>query len=395
MNRQWKPDFQLAQVIRDKQGELAENGKLNSHQKGILTNMSNCRTPNMGGQMMACKHCGAIHYHFHSCRNRHCNLCGGMKRDKWAMDRKNDMLPVKYLHIVFTLPHQLNGICLKNQKAMFNLLMQTAWQTIQLFANDHKHLGGKMGAVMVLHTWGQNLSYHPHVHCLVPAGGITKQGKWRNVKSNGKFFAPVKQMGKVFRGKFTDGIARLQEQGCIEMEEPICKEMKHLHPLYKNNWVVYAKKPMTTGEKVIEYISRYVHRVAISNSRIKNYDGKTVSFSWFDYRSSKKQVTSMEAMGFLQRFALHILPKGFAKVRHYGILACRNKTDALTQIRKQLGYAKGKKENTTNWQLRYEKLYGTNPMLCKHCRKGYMVLIKELPRIRDGPVQMALENRLW
>lgn len=386
MKRCVMPEFKLAQVIRENRSKLESINKLTSHQKGVLTNMTMCRTPKMGGQLLACKKCGATHYVFHSCRNRHCNICGGMKRDQWVKKRKADMLPVKYFHVVFTLPHLLNELCLKNQKLLFDLLLKSAWQTLKQFGKDHKYLGADLGAVMVLHTWGQNLAYHSHVHCLVPAGGITKQGKWRNTKQNGKFLAPVKQMSKVFRGKFTDGLIKLHKNEQIKMDIPIDKNRKYLHPLYKSKWVVFAKKPMPSGDKVIDYIGRYVHRVAISNSRIKQYDGKTVTFSWFNYKTSKPQLSPLAAEEFLQRFVLHILPKGFPKIRHYGILACRNKTQLIQQVREQMGVEPAPITQKINWMELYRELYGKIPMLCKHCKQGIMVVIHELPPVRDGPI---------
>ena len=339
----------------------------------------------MGGHVAECPKCGEVHYIFRSCRNRHCNICGGMKREQWVNDRKKDMLPVKYLHIVFTLPHLLNRLVLNNQQPLFDLLMRSAWQTLKQFGDDHRHLGAKVGAVMVLHTWGQNLSYHSHVHCLVPAGGLTKQGKWRNVRGKGKFFAPVKQMSKVFRGKFTDGLIKLHNKGSIQLEVPFDEKRKYLHPMYKTKWVVYAKKPMPTGEKVIEYIGRYVHRVAISNSRIKNYDGKTVTFSWFSYKTSKPTQTPLDVVIFLHRFVLHILPKGFAKIRHYGILASKNKTAAIKTIREQLGAPQPEVPEKPGWRETYEAIYGQNPMLCKKCKEGILVIIATIPSSRDGP----------
>lgn len=393
MNRYVKPKYQLAQIIRNNRSKLEELNQITAHQKGVLTNMANCRTPAMGGQLLACKKCGATHYLYHSCRNRHCNICGGMKRDQWVKKRKQDMLPVKYFHMVFTMPHQLNELCLKNQKLLFGLLMKSAWQTLKQFGKDHKYLGADIGAVMVLHTWGQNLAYHTHVHCLVPAGGITKQGKWRNAKLNGKFFAPVKQMSKAFRGKFTDGLIKLHNNGYIKLHTPFVKNRKYLHPLYKNKWVVFAKKYMASGDKVIDYIGRYVHRVAISNSRIKQYDGKTVTFSWFDYRTSKHQLTPLDAQEFLHRFVLHILPKGFPKIRHYGILASKNKTRIIKQVREQMGVELDHLEtNELNWMELYRELYGKNPLLCNHCKQGILVVIEELPPVRDGPIELELNK---
>lgn len=389
-----KPLFEVADIARAHRGELAEKGKLNAHQKKVLTAICNCRTAELGGHRERCNDPACHHERFayNGCRDRHCPKCNGMKREKWVADRKTDALPIPYFHIVFTVPAMLEELCLLYGKEMYNLLFASAWETISEFACDHKHLGAKPGAIMLLHTWGQNLSRHTHIHCLVPAGGIDRQGKWRGCKQDGKFFVHVKQLSQVFRGKFTDGLVNFQDNGFVELPGgKMDKNRKYLHPLYKTKWVVYAKKPMPTSGHVIEYISRYSHRVAISNHRIKSFENGQVGFSWVDYRTSKPGVMTLGATDFLQRFTTHVLPVGFMKIRHYGILSSRNKAACIAKVREQFNVEPVEKpQKGRNWMETFELLYGRHPKLCPCCGKGIMLVVETIEpryriRQRDGP----------
>ncbi len=220
-----KPVFEVADIAREYGGELVAQDNLSGQQKKVLTSICQCRTAELGGHKEVCSNaaCPNERYAYNGCRNRHCPKCNGLKREKWVMDRKADALPVPYFHIVFTIPHTLERLCLLHGEAMYNLLFQSAWNTLQFFASKSNHLGAQMGMTGILHTWGQNLSRHTHLHCLVPAGGITPQYKWKAAKSDGKFFVHVKKLSKVFRGKFTDGLIDLQNQGIIELEEELKK----------------------------------------------------------------------------------------------------------------------------------------------------------------------------
>lgn len=391
MNR---PLFEVAGIARAHRAQLAEKGKLNAHQKKVLTSICNCRTAELGGHKERCNDpgCSNERYAYNGCRDRHCPKCNGMKREKWVADRKADALPVPYFHIVFTLPASLESQCMKQGAEIYNLLFASAWETICKFAGDHKHLGAKMGATMLLHTWGQNLMRHTHLHCLVPAGGIDAKGWWCECKQDGKFFVHVKQLSQVFRGKFTDGLIKLQQKGNLELDGgPLISGKKYLHPLYKTKWVVYAKKPLPTSEHVIEYISRYSHRVAISNHRIKGFANGEVSFSWVDYRTSKTGVMTLAATDFLQRFVTHILPEGLMKIRHYGILSSRNKAACIAKVREQFDVEPVEKPpKGRNWMETFGMLYGRHPKLCPCCGKGIMLVVQTIEpayriRQRDGP----------
>lgn len=303
------------------------------------------------------------------------------------------MLPVDYFHIVFTLPDALNEVCLHHPGELYKLLFKSAWETMQEFANDHKHLGAKAGMIAVLHTWGQNLQLHPHVHCLVPGGGLTQQGKWRNAKANGKFLFPVKAMSKVFRGKFCDGLIELETLGEIKLEAPFDPEKKYLHPLYKTKWVVFAKRPVQHGEKTLEYLGRYVHKVAIGNSRIKQIDDESVTFSWFDYRTSKPGTLTLDGQEFVRRWSMHVLPEGFVKVRHYGVCSNRIKMKVREIVYTELGQTPPEIRKGLSWVEVYLEVHGAHPKLCPECKSAVMVTVQVLPPIRDGPSVFLPTNR--
>lgn len=392
-----RPAFEVAQIIGSYRHRLEDKGKLTPRQKKVFTSLVNCRTAALGYHKDKCDNpdCGSEHISFNSCRDRHCPKCNGLRREKWVRMRSQDLLPVKYYHVVFTVPDSLNQMFLDYQVLMYNLLFDIAWQTIAQFGADHKHLGAKMGMVAVLHSWGQNLSFHPHVHCLVPAGGITANGKWRNTHSNGKYLFPVKALGKVFRGMFTDALIKLHESGKIQLETPFITGKKYLHPCYKKKWVVYAKLPMHNAQQVVDYIGRYTHRIAISNHRIKSVEGHRVKFSAMDYRTSRVVMVDLEAEEFLRRFSLHILPAGFMKIRHYGILSSRSKSKALSCARGLLnvkipGELKNSSFSVYEWMI---KLYGNNVRICPKCKTGIMKSIfVTYPRTRGSPHEDISEN---
>jgi hypothetical protein len=310
--------------------------------------------------------------------------------------RTNELFPVKYYHVVFTVPDKLNALFLAEPKKMYNLLFTSSWETIRKFGLDYKHLGAKTGMIAVLHTWGQNLALHPHVHCLVPAGGITKNGKWRNTRGEGKFLFPVKAMSKVFRGEFTDGLIALHNQRIVQLETPFIAKKKYLHPLYKKRWVVYAKLPMHNAEQVVNYIGKYTHRIAISNHRIKSGENNRVKFSVIDYRTSKTHLVDLSGEEFLRRFSLHILPVGFMKIRHYGILSSKAKEQALDYARKSLGTGKPAaiKPDKLSWGEWLMQLYGKDVSICPKCKTGKMLLADVCyPRSRGSP-QYGIRNSM-
>ncbi|WP_430931442.1 IS91 family transposase, partial [Saccharicrinis sp. 156] len=352
--------FEVGDIIRKHKHPLIESGYLNAHKKKVFTNLANCRTAILGYHKDKCDNADCLHeqFSYNSCRDRHCPKCNGLKKERWILDREADLLPVKYYHVVFTLPEQVNALFVAHPKSMYKILFRAVSDTVKQFASDHKHLGAQTGMVAILHTWGQNLAFHPHIHCIVPGGGLTPGNKWKNTKSNGKYLYPVKALSGVFRGKFCDYLIELHRKGDITLDVPFDPERKYLHPFYKNKWVVYAKLPMYNAKQVVEYLGRYTHRVAISNHRIKKTDNENVSFSWLNYKTSKVDIMHLSYLEFLRRFSMHVLPSGFMKIRHYGILSSSKKKECLEIIREALQVTAPGSKKGIAWQELFIMLFG-------------------------------------
>jgi hypothetical protein len=288
------------------------------------------------------------------------------------MARQQQLLPVSYFHVVFTLPHELNTWCLHYPKQMYDLLFAASHQTINTFAGDEKHLGAMPGMITVLHTWGQNLSLHPHVHLIIAGGGITASGCWKNTKARGRYLFPVKAMSTVFKHKYMEGFLAFLKQ----KDESIKTSVKKT--LYNKSWIVYAKSPFGGPSQVIEYLGRYTHKVAISNHRLLSIDKDKVSFTYKDYADNSRQKTmTLEATEFLRRFCLHILPPGFRKIRYYGFMA--NTHSALLQVQQQdMGVAVPQQKGEIKkiaWQLIAKEKLNYDACLCPVCKKGTMVTL--------------------
>lgn len=339
-----------------------------------LSALKHCRTSVLGGHVDKCDHCGHIRISYNSCRNRHCPKCQNTQREAWIENRKQDLLPIPYFHVVFTVPELLNRLFLHEPVRMYNLLFQTAWQTIAQFSFTNNL--SETGMFAILHTWGQNLSLHPHVHCVVPGGGLDYKNQWKqvNVSKNGKVFLfSVKNLSYVFRGKF---------MAVLKLCYPHEKEL--IHKLYKTNWVVYAKEPFAGPEQVIEYLGRYTHKVAIGNHRITNIGESGVSFRWRDYRDNKEKIMTLSGSEFLRRFSQHILPKRFVRIRHYGLLSS-TKRPLLRQLQKSFGISVLEKRERKNWKQICKEHLNYNPDVCPHCGKGNMHTIEVLLPGRPPP----------
>ena len=310
---------------------------------------------------------------YNSCRNRHCPKCLTSVKEKGIYNQKFDVLNVQYFHVVFTIPDELNKVVYYNQTKMYNVLFKAVSETLQQLGNDKKYLGAQIGFTSILHTWGQNLKDHPHIHCIVPAGGLDSLGKWRNSKK--KFFIPVKVVSKVFRGKFIYYMKQEKLDFVKENEElKISQEFdKFISSLYAKDWVVYCKPPFKNANSVIEYLGRYTHRVAISNNRILNIDSGKVTFKWRDYRDNNKMKTMvLDADEFIRRFILHILPPRFMKIRHFGLLGNRNKTKKLTLCKSLTNTKVLTKENISPLEI-LKKKSGIDFNLCPICRIGHLI----------------------
>ena len=374
------PGDNLGSVIRQFLPALLKEKGVSKHQLKVLRALSVCRTPELGGSAMVCGNCGSVHYVLHSCRNRHCPRCQGIDKELWVEARKQELLPVKYFHVVFTVPHQLLELFRFNRKLMYNLLIEKSWETLCLFSNDPKLLGAKPGAIAILHTWDQQLRFHPHVHLIVPAGGIDKNNQWKSSKQDGNFLFDVKQMSAVFSARFAKKLRRLKRQGKIKKQVPC--------DLIIKPWVVYAKKAFESAESVVEYLGRYTHRVAISNARILKVTDTHVTFSWCDRNNGyQKKIETIAGVTFLKRFLDHIVPPCFRRIRHLGFLSSRNKKQSLLAIRKSLG-EKPKQTTPLSRVQVLELRFGQQSLLkCRDCG-GELQLLENYPKERAPPVNV-------
>lgn len=354
------PAYEVADVLRAHWQRVEQHPEINRWQLRTLGAIKRCRTAELGGHVDACTQCGTIRISYNSCRNRHCPKCQGNKREQWIQAREAELLPVPYFHVVFTLPDLLNPLAMHKPKEVYDTLFETAWSTIKTFGQDEKHLGANAGMISILHTWGQTLTLHPHLHCIVPGGGLTLAGFWRSAKSKGKYLFPVKAMSKVFRAKYVESLKRK----IPDLEKNLVNE------LFKKDWVVYAKRPFGNPKSVIEYLGRYTHKIAISNHRIMNIENGKVTFSFKDYREgAKTKEMTLEGTEFIRRFSLHILPKRFVRIRHYGILSSTCKKSSIPKIKELLPKKNVPKAESENGQIFI-------PKICPHCKKDTMVTIE-------------------
>ncbi|RLB28537.1 MAG: IS91 family transposase [Deltaproteobacteria bacterium] len=345
--------------------------------------IENCRTAALGGHVDQCDHCGALRISYNSCRNRHCPKCQCLDKERWLDARKEDLLPIVYFHPVFTLPEALRPLALRNQAELYSLLFRAAPETLKELTENPKHLGAEVGFIAVLHTWTQTLMDHPHLHCIVTGGGLSPDGKtWISCK--GDFFLPVKVLSRLFRGKFLAYLKEAYEKGNLVFPGKIAplKEKaafdRLLKDLYAQEWVVYCKPPFGSAEMVMDYLGRYTHRVAISNDRLVKLENNRVTFRYRDRNDNDTvKLMTLDASEFIRRFLLHILPDGFVKIRHYGILSNRNRKCKLAVCKSLFGL-KCRDGNTEKhrepWVDLLTRITGTDPRVCPCCGKGKMVL---------------------
>lgn len=306
---------------------------LNTHQIRHLHNISKCHTAHLGGTMTKCQSCNHLQYKYHSCRNRHCPSCQGSKREEWIQRQQKYLLDVPYFHVVFTLPSELRSLCLHKPKLLYSLLFKASWETIDTLSKDTKYLGAQTGMTCILHTWSQNLSLHPHLHCIVPGGGLSKNGNWVTTRTKGKYLFPANVIATLFRAIFMKGLKKLAKSGKVVLEHAV-KEA-----LYAKKWVVYAKRPFAKPAHVIEYLGRYTHKIAISNYRIIKVTDTHVHFKWKDYRHGAKSKTMVLSVAeFIRRIAMHILPHRFVRIRHYGLLSFHGRSKKIPALQKEQGF---------------------------------------------------------
>jgi hypothetical protein len=389
--------LEAAEIVR-RFGEsfLAAHGaSLCREHRRVLGAILACRTAALGGHLYRCERCERERPVYNSCRNRHCPKCQALCSARWVEARRAELLPVPYFHLVFTVPESLRPLFLRNPRTLYGLLFRTVAETLLETAADRRHLGARIGLLALLHTWTQTLLYHPHLHVVVPAGGLTADGaRW--VASRREYFLPVRVLSRLLRGKLLAGLKRLHAAGELtltgplaDLAEPRCFAA-HLAPLYETEWVVYAKPPFGGPEKVLAYLARYTHRIAISNHRLLRIEGEDVVFTWRDRAHGDWQRTmQLPAHEFLRRFLLHVLPNGFVRVRSYGLLANRGRHETIARCREALGAPPAEPTagaEAMGWRELLARLTGTDPGRCPDCRGGRLLLVAEIPaQGRDPP----------
>ena len=354
-----RPALELAEVVRRHEHRL---GGLSGEQRRILRAIVSCRTAALGGHVEVCDHCRYRRIAYNSCRNRHCPKCQGTACARWMEDRADELLPVEYFHVVFTLPDDFNPLALGNRRVVYNVLFDAVGRTLLEVAANPKHLGAKIGFLTILHTWGQNLSLHPHVHCVVPGGGLSADGS-RWVACRAGCFLPVRVLSRVFRGEFIDGLKRARAAGKLVGVEDDGAFGRMLDASVRREWVVYAKPPFGTADQVLKYLARYTHRIAISDRRLVAIGERTVSFKWKDYaHGSRARTMTLDGAEFLRRFLLHAVPRGFMRVRHFGLLANRVRARNLELCRRLLATPAPAARASPD-----------GPPCCPVCRRGRLV----------------------
>jgi len=361
---------------------------VSSGQRRVMRAIETCRTAALGGHVEQCDGCGYQRISFNSCRNRHCPKCQSLVRAQWLQDRKAELLPVEYFHVVFTMPKELAAIAHQNRAVVYDILFRATAETLRTIAADSRHLGAQIGFIAILHTWGQNLMHHPHLHCVVPGGGLSPDGQ-RWIACRPGFFLPVRVLSRLFRRLFLELLRQAFERQELHffntlatLEDPGAFA-RYLAPVAQAEWVVYAKPPFGGPEHVLEYLGRYTHRVAIANSRLLEFADGTVTFKWKDYRhESRNKVMALDAQEFIRRFLLHVLPSGFQRIRHYGLLANCHCQAKLARCRELLQAPAleipAMPVELTDYRDRYERLTGVSLRDCPHCGHGQMVCIETL-----------------
>jgi hypothetical protein len=401
-----RPQLEVADILR-RYGDAyrAEHeASLSSMQRRVMRAITACRTAVLGGHVEACDDCGHQRISYNSCRNRHCPKCQSLARAAWIEDRQAELLNCPYFHVVFTLPEQIAVIAYQNKAVVYNLLFSATADTLRTISADPKHLGAEIGFFAVLHTWGQNLMHHPHLHCVVPGGGLSAGGE-RWVACRPGFFLPVRVLSRFFRRRFLQLLEQAYSRGELQFFSALeeLREGKAFHryldPLREKEWVVYAKAPFAGPEQVLDYVGRYTHRVAISNNRLLDIDDGHVTFRWKDYRDCDAQKTMIiTAEEFIRRFLLHALPSGLQRIRYYGFLGNRYRQQKLEQCRQLLHMSCATPQRheadaaTADYRDRYEALTGYSLHECPVCRRGRMITVNQISPSRAAQPPRALDT---
>lgn len=370
-----RPKYEVSDIFRN---NIHKINKMSPEQWQAVTDIINCRTKKLGGHTLICNNCGHMEISYNSCRNRNCPKCQGLKKIKWLMDREKELLPINYFHVIFTIPHQLNKITYQNRRIIYNIMFDCVKETLLEASNNPKNLGAKIGYIGIMHTWGQTLSYHPHIHCIVTGGGITEDNRWKESKED--YFIPVKILSILFKNKMICKIREEYKNNKLlllnDLEKYKVYEVfnEYLDEMYNKNWMVYAKPPFSNNKNVFEYISRYTHRIAIANSRIKDLNEETVKFRYKDY-SDEGKIKEMELTNieFMRRFVMHIIPKRFMRIRFGGIFSNRYRKENIKKVKEMLNVKVKKEQKTINWKKMMYKITGIDVEKCSVCKKGIMI----------------------
>src|SRR5215475_8515954 len=387
-----RPKFEVADIFRryGRDYRQQHGGSLSVAQRRVMTAIEVCRTAILGGHLERCDRCGHERNAYNSCANRHCPKCQSLARAEWLEKRRSELLNTQYFHVVFTVPEQIAAIAYQNKKVVYDILFRATAETLRTIAADPKHLGAEIGFFAVLHTWGQNLMFHPHLHCVVPGGGLSPDGS-RWIPCRQGFFLPVRVLSRLFRRLFVELLEKAFDDGQLKFFSSFQQLqdrkafLRYLAPLRKNEWVVYAKKPFAGPQQVLDYVGRYTHRVAISNNRILNIEDDQVTFRYKDYRHGSQQKNmSLSADEFIRRFLLHALPEGFHRIRYYGFLGNRYRKEKLEQCRHLLGMVPPQPDSLSevaklDYRDRYQALTGSSLWECSACHRGRMIVIGEIP----------------
>jgi hypothetical protein len=394
-----RPPVEVADIFRQHGSDFRLTHSLSPEQRRVMRAIEVCRTSVLGGHVDQCDACSYQRVSYNSCRNRHCPKCQSLAKARWLEARMADLLPVEYFHVVFTLPEQLASLALQNKRVVYNLLFSTAAETLRTIAADPKHLGAEIGFLAVLHTWGQTLRHHPHLHCVVPGGGLSADWQ-RWVSCRQGFFLSVNVLARLFRRLFLTALAKAFENGkltfhghCSYLADPPAFQ-RLLRSLRAREWAVYAKPPFGGPAQVLAYLGRYTHRVAISNHRLLKLENGQVTFSWKDYaRGNQQRSMTLKTDEFIRRFLLHVLPRGFQRLRQFGLLANRQRRHKLALCRKLLGDPAGQtvflQPLPRDYQSLYQTLTGHSLKQCPACRAGTMKLTQSLAPLPGAVVHYA------
>jgi hypothetical protein len=388
-----RPKWEVADVFR-RYGETYLNkhdALMSTAQRRVMKAIEVCRTAALGGHLERCDQCGQERNCYNSCRDRHCPKCQSLARAQWIEDRQVELLEVGYFHVVFTVPQEIAAISYQNKELVLGILFRVTAETLRTIAADPKHLGAEIGFFAVLHSWGQSLQFHPHLHCVIPGGGLSPDGE-RWISCRPDFFLHVKVLSKLFRRLFLEALQAAFDAGELKFFhslEPLRERVPFARYLAKakaSKWVVYAKRPFAGPQQVLDYVGRYTHRVAISNNRLLDIDGDQVQFKWKDYRDGNQVKTmTLAADEFIRRFLMHVMPSHFHRIRYYGFLGNRHRKEKLARCRRLLGMQMAEPpadppKPAKEYRDRYEELTGRSLRQCPQCRQGQMIKVAILPR---------------